>query len=108
PDDSVFPGFQGCGDCAFAGPANSIEEAAINAKRPVPPMSGKTVVGWYSAYSGYNPQTGENDNGSNPQDVINIRQTTGLADDTGTLHKIGPSVSATPGDLTHLWEIAYL
>ena len=108
PDDTVFPGFQGCGDCAFAGPGHAIMEAEKNAGRPVAPLTGKTVVGWYSAYSGYDPTTGANDNGSNPQDVFAIRKSPGLPDDAGTYHKIGPTIAATPGDLTHLWEIAYL
>lgn len=108
PDDTVFPGFGGCGDCAWAGPAHSEMGAASNAKRPIPPFSGKTVVAQYSAYSGYDPQTGENDNGSDPQAVLQWRQEKGLYDDNGTVYKIGKTVAATPGDLTHLWEIAYL
>lgn len=108
PDDTVFPGFGGCGDCAWAGPGHAEMESASNAKRPIPPFSGKTIVAQYSAYSGYDPQTGDNDNGSDPQAVLQWRQTTGLLDDNGVAYKIGATVAATPGDLTHLWEIAYL
>lgn len=108
PDDSVFPGFGGCGDCAWADPAHDEMEAAKNAGRPVPAFSGATVVKQYSEYSGYDPQTGENDTGSNMQDVIAWRQSKGLYDDHGTHYKIGKAVSIQPGNLQHLWEAAWL
>lgn len=108
PDDSVFPGFQGCGDCAWAGPGHEIMESAKTSGRPVPPFSGKTIVSQYSAYSGYNPRTGQNDNGSNLQDVLAWRQTKGIADDTGAIHTIGQVVALTPGNLQEIWECAWL
>jgi hypothetical protein len=108
PDDSVYPGFGGCGDCAWAGPAHEIMESAKTSGRTVPAFSGKTVVAQYSAYSGYNPQTGENDTGSNLQDVLQWRQTNGIYDDNGTVHKIGRHVALTPGNVQELWEAAWL
>lgn len=108
PDDTVFPGFGGCGDCAWAGPAHEIMESHRALGEPVPAFSGKTVVAQYSAYSGYNPQTGANDNGSNLQDVFSWRQTKGIYDDSGTVHKIGQVVALTPGSLQELWEWTWL
>jgi hypothetical protein len=108
PDDTVFPGFQGCGDCAWAGPAHAEMEAARNAGRPIPLFSGKTVVEQYSEYSGYDPVTGGNDNGSDPQAVLQWRQQKGLRDDAGNVYKIGQSVALQPGNLAELWEAAYL
>lgn len=108
PDDTVSPGFQGCGDCAWAGPAHEEMEAARNAHRPVPQFSGATVVSQYSAYSGYNPQTGANDNGSDVQQVLAWRQDKGLLDNASTAYKIGQHVALTPGDLHELWAAAYL
>lgn len=108
PDDSVFPGFQGCGDCAWAGPAHEIMESAKTSGKPAVKISGKTVVEQYSEYSGYDPETGANDNGSNLQDVLAWRQEKGFRDDSGTFHKIGQVVSVTPGNLQELWECAYL
>lgn len=108
PDDTVFSGFQGCGDCAWAGPAHAEMEAARNAGQPIPPFSGKTVVEQYGAYSGYDPQTGENDNGSDPQQVLQWRQAKGLLDDDGVAYKIGQYVALQPGNLGELWEAAYL
>jgi len=108
PDDSVFPGFGGCGDCAWAGPGHEIMESAKTSGRPVPPISGKTIVAQYSAYSGYDPETGANDTGSNLQDVLAHRQQDGIYDDTGAVHKIGQVVALTPGNLQEIWECAWL
>ena len=108
PDDSVFPGFGGCGDCAWAGPAHAEMEAARNSGRPIPSFTGKTIVDQYGAYSGYDPQTGANDNGSDPQQVLQWRQEKGLLDDNGVAYKIGRYVALQPGNLAELWEAAYL
>ena len=108
PDDTVFQGFQGCGDCAWAGPAHETMESCKNSGRSVPTFSGKTVVGQYAQYSGYDPKTGANDNGSNVRDVLSWRQKKGLLDDAGTPHKIGAYVSVEPGNLEHLWEALWL
>lgn len=108
PDDTVFPGFQGCGDCAWAGPAHEEMQAAHEAGRAIPQFSGKTVVSQYSAYSGYDPQSGANDNGSNVRDVLNWRQTKGLMDDQGNAYKIGAYVSIQPGDWRMLREACWL
>ena len=39
PDDTVAPGFGGCGDCAWADPAHDEMEAGKDAGRSVPPVS---------------------------------------------------------------------
>lgn len=108
PDNTVFEGFQGCGDCAWAGPGHEEMQAAHEAKRAVPQFSGKTIVNQYSAYSGYNPETGANDNGSNVRDVLNWRQTKGLLDDNGNAYKIGTYVSIEPGNSSMLREACWL
>jgi hypothetical protein len=108
PDPSVAPNFQGCGDCAWAGPAHETMEAARNARRPVPAFSGKTIVSQYSAYSGYDPTTGANDNGSDVQAVLAWRQSKGLLDDAGNAYRIGKTVTLTPGDMAQLWAATYL
>lgn len=108
PDDTVFPGFKGCGDCAWAGPAHETMESCKNAGRPVPQFSGKTVVDQYAEYSGFDPTSGTNDTGSNVRDVLTWRQTKGLFDDAGTAHKIGTYVALEPGDLNQLWEALWL
>lgn len=108
PDDTVFKGFQGCGDCAWAGPAHEEMQAAHEAGRPIPKFSGSTVVNQYGAYSGYNAETGANDNGSDVRAVLNWRQTKGLTDDDGNAYKIGAYVSLEPGNWQTLREACWL
>jgi hypothetical protein len=120
PDDSVFPGFGGCGDCAWADPAHDEMEAAKNAGRPVPLFTGLVVVEQYAEYEGWVPGVPAgrlnslkafleaNDNGSNMQDVIAGRQSKGLRDAHGDVYKIGKAVAIEPGNLQHLWEAAWL
>lgn len=83
-------------------------ESAHNAGRPIPRFTGLNVLQQYSAYSGYNLQTGANDNGSDVRDVLNWRQKTGLKDADGNVYKIGPFVSLELGNFTELWEALYL
>lgn len=98
----------GAGDCAIAEPLHDEMEVAFDAGRPIPPFSIETAIKQYSELSGYDPVTGENDNGLNIQDVIEHRQKKGLYDDNGVRYKIGQAVNLKPGDLTELWECAWL
>lgn len=108
PDDSVMSGFEGCGDCAWAGPAHETMELCLDAKRPLPKFTGRVIVEQYSAYSGYDPSTGANDEGSSVRDVLEWRRTKGLRDATGKVHKIGAYVALEPGNLQHIIEAAWL
>jgi hypothetical protein len=108
PDDTVSPGFQGCGDCVFAGAAHETMQAAHEAKRSIPHFSGATVVQQYSAYSGYDPVSGNNDNGSIVRDVLLSRQQTGFLDDAGTAYKIGAFVTLELGNWRTLREACFL
>ena len=108
PDPTVTLGFTGCGDCDWAASAHVIMQAAKNAGRPVPAFSGKTVVDQYAAYSGYDPATGANDNGTDMQASIQWCQTTGFHDDQGTVYTFGKSIALKPGDLAELWAATYL
>jgi hypothetical protein len=83
-------------------------EACFNAKRPIPKFTCLNILEQYSAYSGYNLQTGANDNGSNVRDVLNWRQTKGLVDTAGVAHTIGTYVALEPGNSDQLWEALWL
>lgn len=120
PDDTVTPGFQGVGDCAWADPAHDEMEAADDAGRPIPNFTGLVVVEQYAEYEGWQPPATNrlasllafleaNDNGSNMQDVIEIRQTKGLRDADGNVLKIGQAISLKePGNINSIWELAWL
>ena len=108
PDDTVHPGFEGCGDCAWAGPAHETMELCQNAGRPVPKFTGKSVVEEYSAYCGYDPETGANDEGSDVRDVLSWRRKKGIKDAAGQTHKIGVYVALEPGNLQDILEACWL
>jgi hypothetical protein len=112
PDETIPPEWtaarEGCSDCAWACPAHIIMELASNTGRPVPPFNGKVVVEQYAEYSGYDPTTGANDNGSDLREVLKWWQTKGIRDADGTIHKIGPFVALEPKNLEHLLECAHL
>jgi hypothetical protein len=108
PDDSVAPGFQGCGDCDWASNAHLLMQAAKNAGRPIPPFSGLTVVDQYAAYSGYDMTTGANDNGTNMADGITWCQEKGFYDDNATVYKFGQAITIEPGNVEELWAATYL
>lgn len=114
PDDTVFPGFGGAGDCVIAGACHEEEESAENAKRPVPQFSGATAIKQYSEATerqngeAYDPQTGSGDTGLDPQEELKHRQEVGLYDDAGKHYRIGQVVTLTPGDIQQLWEATWL
>jgi hypothetical protein len=108
PDNTVAPGFQGCGDCDWISTAHVLMQAAKNAGRPVPPFTGLTVVDQYAAYSGYDLKTGANDNGTDMSDSIKWCQEKGFYDDNGTVYQFGQAVTIEPGNIEQLWAAAYL
>ena len=65
------------GDCTCAAVAHLLMLATIHTGSIVIPST-QQVVDMYSAVSGYNQQTGANDNGAVISDVLNYWQTTGL------------------------------
>jgi hypothetical protein len=84
----VCPGSpQGCGDCFWAAAAHQIlgwTTYAGDTPVTIPPGS---VIHGYSS-TGYNPQTGENDNGTEPVSGLEYLRTTGLVDAAGRAHKV--------------------
>lgn len=108
PDDSVFPGFQGAGDCEIARWSNATIEADSNAGRPISPFDGSTAIPVYSKLTGYNEHTGANDTGLMTSQVYSFGQSEGMADKNGVIHKMGPSFFAEPGDWVKYCQISYL
>ena len=78
PDPANPPGSpDGAGDCTFATAGHEIQAwtAYAGIEQTIPPSA---VIAGYSAITGYNPQTGANDNGANVQDVLNYWRKTGI------------------------------
>lgn len=106
--DPTWAAFQGAGNCVWGGGAHEHMEASKNSGRAIPPFTCRNVLAQYSAYSGYDLQTGTSDTGSNVRDVLSWRQKTGLIDSNGVAHKIGTYVSIEPGNTSALWEALWL
>ena len=77
----------GCGDCFWAAAAHEITAwTAYSGKSPVvvPPAS---VIAGYAS-TGYDPQSGENDEGTDPVQGLEFLRSTGLQDAEGNYHKV--------------------
>jgi hypothetical protein len=97
------------GDCVFAGAAHEHmlwerEGGVINP----PTFSARNVLADYGAVTGFDPATGDNDNGTITRDAMAFRRKTGVADATGYRHKIGAYLALDPGNWDHLLEAVFL
>jgi hypothetical protein len=107
PDDSVQPGFQGAGDCVFAGGDHETMLWNAEAKTTVT-VTGRQAIADYSAVTGYVINDDATDQGTDVRTALKYRQKTGLLDSHGNRHKIAVYVALEPGNLTELAEAAYL
>lgn len=106
--NEAWAAFNGAGDCAWAGPAHEEMEMAHNSSHPIPRFTCLNILNQYSAYCGYNLQTGQNDQGSQIRDVLQWRATKGLLDADNKVYKIGAYYSLEPGNHQQMWEALYL
>lgn len=90
------------GDCTCAAAGHQIMAWTANASSEVIP-SDNDIIAAYSAVSGYDPSTGENDNGAVEIDVLNYWRKTGIAN-----HKIDAYVALEPRNHAHIKASIYL
>jgi hypothetical protein len=90
------------GDCTCAAAGHLIEEWTSNVGQEVVP-SDDAIVAAYSAITGYDPQTGNNDNGAVELDVLNYWRKTGIAD-----RKIDAYVALEPSNHDHIRAAVYI
>lgn len=107
PDDTVVPGFQGAGDCVFAGAAHETMETNKLAGHTVK-FDGKAVISDYSAVTGYVVGDDATDNGTEVRQALKYRQKVGVVDAKGVRHKIGAYVSINPKSWDELMQAAYV
>jgi hypothetical protein len=107
PDNTVSPGFQGAGDCVFAGGDHETMLWTLEAGSAAE-FSGATAISDYSAVTGYNPKDPNSDQGTDVREALKYRQNTGLIDAAGSRHKIGAYLALEPGNVDHLMEALYL
>ncbi len=107
PDNSVSSGFEGAGDCVFAGGAHETMMWTIEGNKPAT-FTGANAIADYSAVTGYKPSDPSTDQGTDVRVALKYRQKKGLIDANGHRHKIGAYVALEPGNLDHLYEALYL
>ncbi len=108
PDDSVKPGFQGAGDCVWAGAAH--EHRLINklVHKVDVQFTGADVISDYAAVTGYDPDDPSTDNGTDVHEALDYRRKIGIRDAKGVRHKIGAYVAIDPNNWDHLRQAAFI
>ena len=96
------------GDCVWAGSAH--EHMLFNKviQHQDVPFDDQSVLGDYSAVTGFDPADPSTDRGTNVHDAMDYRRKTGIADSNGTRHQIGAYVALDPKDWDHLEQAAYI
>ena len=84
------------GCCTISGAAHMIEAWSTYATSKVV-LPDSAILAAYEANSGYNPVTGENDNGCVESDVLNYWKNTGIGG-----HKIAAFMALEPGNHWHI------
>jgi len=107
PDDTVTPGFQGAGDCVWAGGDHETILWNLERGRKVT-FTGACAIGDYSACTGYRIGDPSTDNGTDVRTAMGYRRSKGLRDATGRRHKITAYTALHPGDLTQIQQSLYL
>lgn len=85
------------GDCVFAGGDHETMLYNKLAGRTVS-VGAREALADYAAVTGYDPNTGANDNGTVVRDAMSYRRRTGLLDAGGNRHKIDAYVQIDAGD----------
>jgi hypothetical protein len=112
PDNTVQPGFQGAGDCVFAGGDHETLLWTTEGGNPAE-FNGKTAISDYSAVTGYVIGDPNTDVGTDVITALNYRRKTGLIDILGNRHKIGAYVALdvskiNAGDFSEFDEALFL
>lgn len=107
PDDSVQQGFQGAGDCVWAGFDHEVEMWTRIVGNPVT-FTGADAISDYSAQTGYVVGDDSTDNGTVVRDALSYRRQTGVLDAAGNRHRIGAYVLLATQDWDHLLKAAWI
>jgi hypothetical protein len=110
-DGSIPPSWKavdGAGDCVFAGFGHQIMADCFNAGSAVPKITSLLALQHYAAVTGYNPETGAGDNGTDVRTALDWYQKTGYADASGQVHHIGKYVLVDHTNLVELWQAMML
>jgi hypothetical protein len=92
------------GDCVFAGADHEVMLWNKLAKKIDVPFTRDNTLADYGAVTGFDPDTGANDNGTNVRDALDYRRSTGLIDANGSRHLIQAYASIDPKDFDLLLQ----
>ena len=90
------------GDCTCAAAGHMIECWTANASKEKVPTDA-SIIAAYSAITGYDPHTGENDNGAVELDVLNYWRKRGIAGS-----QISAYAAVKPGNHDHVRQSVFL
>lgn len=107
PDSTVRPGFQGCGDCVWAGAAEETRIDNFERHGHDVVFTGKEVVSDYSAATGYVIGDDSTDYGTDMGQAADYRRKTGVVDASGKRHKIVAYARLEPGNFDQLLAATY-
>lgn len=98
------------GDCVFAGAGHETMLFAESTKgvSGMPRFTDQSVLGDYSAVTGFDPRDPQTDQGTIVRDALDYRRKTGVADSIGQRHKIAAYVALEPGNWEQLMQAAYI
>lgn len=95
------------GDCAFAGPAHQTMAWNKVVGTDVP-MNDECVLQCYGECTGFDPSTGNGDNGTDMHDLADYWVNNGILDANGVRHKIEGYVFLEPGNIMQRDQAMYL
>lgn len=101
------------GDCVFAGAdhetmlIDNLASPGAKTGFEAAKFTPANALDDYGTVTGFNPQTGAGDNGTEPRAALKYRVKTGLVDATGKRHKIAAYV-AVPLTLTTIFEATFI
>jgi hypothetical protein len=110
--DTTSYAYNGAGCCAWSGPGHETIELDTNSKRTVGKFTCENILTQYAVnylkLANLAALNAQNDAGSDVQDVLQYRATTGLLDTAGVAHKIAAYWSIEPGNIADLYMALYL
>jgi hypothetical protein len=91
------------GDCTIAAAGHLLMEWTANAGKKLFTPTNRQIISAYSAVTGYNPETGANDNGAVEIDVLNYWRQSGISG-----HKIGAYAALEPSNHSSVMDAVYI
>ena len=108
PDDTVEPGFEGAGDCVFAGAAHETIIWRKLRHGVDTEMSGKTTIEDYSELTGYVLDDSTTDYGTDMHDAASYRKRIGVRDANEDRHRISAYLFLRVGSWNQLVAATYV